>query len=112
MKKTAVKGLFILIAVALVCVFFSGTLHSITTAKVQMTKAKTGKLTSEISMSVLDIIKVISLPLSSYQIINNVIPDIDYDTDLTTMIDEHGEWIWVYDLEAAGNRIVDIINNQ
>ena len=68
--------------------------------------------TSEISMSVLDIIKVISLPLSSYQIINNVIPDIDYDTDLTTMIDEHGEWIWVYDLEAAGNRIVDIINNQ
>ncbi|MBQ6369640.1 MAG: LCP family protein [Parasporobacterium sp.] len=68
--------------------------------------------TSEISMSVLDIIKVISLPLSSYQIVNNVIPDIDYDTDLTTMIDEHGEWIWVYDLEAAGNRIVAIINNQ
>ena len=67
---------------------------------------------SEISMSVLDIIKVISLPLSSYQIVKNVIPDIDYDTDLTTMIDEHGEWIWVYDLEAAGNRIVDIINNQ
>ena len=51
MKKTAVKGLIILVAVALVCVFFSGTLHSITTAKVQMTKAKTGKLTSEISIS-------------------------------------------------------------
>ena len=51
MKKTAVKGLIILVAVALICVFFSGTLHSITTAKVQMTKAKTGKLTSEISMS-------------------------------------------------------------
>ena len=51
MKKTAVKALIILIGIALVCVFFSGTLHSITTAKVQMTKAKTGKLTSEISMN-------------------------------------------------------------
>ena len=51
MKKAAVKGLIILVGVVLVCVFFSGTLHSITTAKVQMTKAKTGKLTSEISMT-------------------------------------------------------------
>lgn len=51
MKKAAVKGLIILVGVVLVCIFFSGTLHSITTAKVQMTKAKTGKLTSEITMT-------------------------------------------------------------
>ena len=51
MKRFAVRGLLILVGVVLVCVFFSGTLHSITTAKVQMAKAKTGKLTSEISLT-------------------------------------------------------------
>ena len=51
MKKAAVKWLVILVGIVLVCVFFSGTLHSITTAKVQMTKPKTGKLTTEITMT-------------------------------------------------------------
>ena len=51
MKKTAVKGLVILIGIVLACVFFSGTLHSITTAKVQLTRAKTGKLSGEITMT-------------------------------------------------------------
>lgn len=51
MKKAAVKGLVILIGIVLACVFFSGTLHSITTAKVRMVKAKNGKLSGELSMS-------------------------------------------------------------
>ena len=68
--------------------------------------------TSEISMSFLDILNVISLPLTTYNLVNNIVPDIEYEEDLTSMIDEHEEWVWVYDLEKAGERIVDIINNQ
>ena len=51
MKKTAIKGLIILAIVVLVCIFFSGTLHTITTAKVRITKAKTGRLETEITMT-------------------------------------------------------------
>ncbi len=51
MKKHALKGLIILGIIVLLCVFFSGTLHTITTAKVQMVKAKTGKMEGEITLT-------------------------------------------------------------
>ena len=68
--------------------------------------------TSKISMPLGTIMEVISLPLNEYTLVKNVIPDIDHETDLKTAIDEHGEWVWLYDLGKAGDRIVDIINNQ
>ena len=51
MKKAAIKGLVILGAVVLLCVFFSGTLHTITTAKVQTARARNGRLESEITLT-------------------------------------------------------------
>ena len=68
--------------------------------------------TSKISMPLGEIIELISLPLGDYTLVKNVIPDNEYETDLKTAIDEHGEWVWLYDLGKAGDRIVDIINNQ
>ena len=47
MKKTAVKGMIILAAVVAVCVFFSGTVRSLTTPKVRYAQAKYGKLEQE-----------------------------------------------------------------
>lgn len=68
--------------------------------------------TTKISMPLGDILEVVGLPLGEYSLVNNVVPDIEYETDLKTAIDEHGEWVWLYDLGKAGDRIVDIINNQ
>ena len=51
MKKFALKGLIVLAVVVLGCIFFSGTLHTITTAKVQLTAGKTGKLESRLSLT-------------------------------------------------------------
>jgi len=65
-----------------------------------------------ISMPLGNILEVIRLPLGEYTLVNNIIPDIEYETELKTAIDEHGEWVWLYDLGKAGDRIVDIINNQ
>jgi len=51
MKKTAVKGLAALGIIVLLCVFFSGTLHTITTAKVKFAKARTGRLEIRVTMT-------------------------------------------------------------
>ena len=51
MKKFAIKGLVTLVVIVLLCIFFSGTLHTITTAKVRMTKAKSGYFETVISMN-------------------------------------------------------------
>ena len=51
MRKTAIKGLVILGIIVLLCVFFSGTLHTITTAKVRIARAKTGRFETEIDMT-------------------------------------------------------------
>ena len=65
----------------------------------------------ETSISITQMIELLSLPLGTYTVVQNVVPDIEYETDLTSKIDEHGEWVWIYDLEDAGDRIRDIINN-
>ena len=47
MKKIAVKGLIILAAVVALCIFFSGTVRTLTTPKVRFAQAKNGRLEQE-----------------------------------------------------------------
>ena len=51
MKKFAIKGLIILGIVVLLCIFLSGTLRTITTAKVRIARTKTGRFESETALS-------------------------------------------------------------
>lgn len=51
MKKWAIKGLVTLAAVVALCMFFSGTIKTISTAKVKLVTAKQGKLEEEIKLS-------------------------------------------------------------
>ena len=51
MKKFAIKGLIILGIVVILCVFLSGTLHTITTAKVRTVSARTGRFEEEITLT-------------------------------------------------------------
>lgn len=51
MKKFAIKGLIILGIVVLLCIFLSGTLRSITTAKVRIARTKTGRFESETALA-------------------------------------------------------------
>lgn len=47
----AIKGLVALAAVVALCMFFSGTIKTISTAKVRLVTAKQGKLEEEIKLS-------------------------------------------------------------
>lgn len=49
MKKFAIKGLAALAAVVALCMFFSGTIKTISTAKVKIVTAKSGKLEEKLS---------------------------------------------------------------
>ena len=51
MKKFAIKGLVALAAVVALSMFFSGTIKTISTAKVKLVTAKQGKLEEEIKLS-------------------------------------------------------------
>ena len=51
MKRFALKGLLAVTVVALLCLFLSGTLHTILTAKVSFTTARTGKLESSLTLT-------------------------------------------------------------
>ena len=51
MKRFAIKGLAALAAVVALCMFFSGTIRTITTAKVRVVTAKTGKLEEQIDLT-------------------------------------------------------------
>ena len=44
MKKFALRGLLILAIVVALCMFFSGTVRTLTTPKVRFAQAKNGKL--------------------------------------------------------------------
>ena len=47
-KKTAVKGLIALAVLVALCMFFSGTIRSIATAKVKIVQPRQGKLTQTV----------------------------------------------------------------
>ena len=51
MKKFAIKGLIILGIVVLLCIFLSGPLRTITTAKVRIARARTGRFENEITLT-------------------------------------------------------------
>ena len=55
---------------------------------------------------------LLSIPYDEYEIINNHFPDADLDVDVSGGIDEHGEWVWFMDLDAAKVRFNDIIKNE
>ena len=51
MKKWAIKGLIGTAVFVALCMFFSGTIRTITTAKVRVVTAKTGKLEEQIDLT-------------------------------------------------------------
>lgn len=51
LKKFAVRGLVITAVVVALCMFFSGTIKTITTAKIKTTQAKSGRLEEKTSLS-------------------------------------------------------------
>ena len=51
MKKFALKGILILAVVVALCMFFSGTIKTLTTAKVKLVTPRSGKLEEKISLS-------------------------------------------------------------
>lgn len=51
MKKIAVKGICILGGIVLICLLFSGTVHNLTTAKVRMTSARSGRLERTLNLT-------------------------------------------------------------
>lgn len=51
LKKFALKGLAVLVAVLALCAFFSGTIRTITTPKVRLTAPRMGKLEEEIAIT-------------------------------------------------------------
>ena len=50
MKRFAIKGLAALAAVVALCMFFSGTMKTLSTAKVKIVTAKSGKLEERLSL--------------------------------------------------------------
>ena len=68
----------------------------------------------ETSLSYGDILKIIlSLDIRNLNLVNNTIPDIRYETDLWGGIDrDHGEWVYIYDLDQAAERLHQIIYGQ
>ena len=50
-KKIAVRGLIALAALVAVCIFFSGTIRTIATAKVKVTQPRSGKLTQTVELT-------------------------------------------------------------
>lgn len=52
---------------------------------------------------------ILKLKTQNMQLISNTIPDYDYETDLWGGIDDTGAWVWIYDLDAAADRLHHII---
>lgn len=64
----------------------------------------------ETSLSYTEILTLaMSVNLSSAKLVRNTIPDAEFDDPLWGGIDDTGSWVWVYDLDAAADRIHKII---
>lgn len=65
----------------------------------------------ETSLSYIDILSILlSLDIRHLNIEYHTIPDPDYEADLWGGIDDdHGEWVWIYDLGKASERLHEII---
>ena len=51
LRKFAMRGLIALAVVVALCMFFSGTIKTITTAKVRLTQATSGRLEEEVDLN-------------------------------------------------------------
>ena len=51
LKKFAVRGLIVLAVAVALCMFFSGTIKTITTAKVKLTQGKSGRLEEKVELN-------------------------------------------------------------
>lgn len=63
----------------------------------------------ETSLSTADIMKLAPLMVRDFAIVQNTIPDENYETDLSGGTDSDGVWYWHYDLDAAAERLHSII---
>jgi len=65
----------------------------------------------ETSLSYGDIVQILlSLDIKTLEVVYNTIPDPAYETDLWGGIDDdHGEWVYIYDLDKAAARLHQII---
>jgi ABC-type transport system substrate-binding protein len=63
----------------------------------------------ETSLNTADIMKLSSIMLRDFDIVQNTIPDENYETDLSGYTDSDGVWYWHYDLDAAAERLHSII---
>lgn len=64
--------------------------------------------TVETSLGMTDALRM-ALLYRSYDVENHTVPDPDYENDLWGGIDENGMWVWIYDLDAAAERIRNVI---
>lgn len=64
---------------------------------------------SESSLSDSEIMSFIPLIFKSFTINTYTVPDIEYETDLTSGYNSSSQWCWFYDLEGAAERIHSII---
>ena len=69
-------------------------------------------IVEDTSLTPRSIMTLVSIPYDEYDIISNHFPDADIDPDVSGGIDEHGEWVWFMDLDAAAVRFVDIVENE
>ena len=65
MKKFALRGLLILAIVVALCMFFSGTVRTLTTPKVRFAQAKNGKFEQEIELKGKVVFAIWKLALST-----------------------------------------------
>jgi len=64
----------------------------------------------ETSLSYADIIDLVNkFDLQKTELVKNTIPDAQYEENLWGGIDETGSWVWIYDLDAAADRLHSII---
>lgn len=63
----------------------------------------------ETSLGYGDLLSLSPIAVSGFSVEHYTVPDAEYETDLWGGIDSTGAWVWTYDLNAAANRLHDII---
>ena len=64
---------------------------------------------SETSLDFTDILSLMSVASKKVELSSYTVPDAEYEANLFGGLDETGSWVWIYDLEKAGERIRSII---
>ena len=64
---------------------------------------------SESSLTTAEIMSFAPMAFKNFTINTYTVPDINYETDLTSGYDSSSQWCWFYDLDGAAERIHEII---